>query len=235
MPIPTRWRFLHARRRRRRRRRRCRLHHRHSSNHPRLASNRNISDRMSACQSSQPNDVAVASCAAWCKPTQLTAHCTWCKCRACNFCPGASALAAAAKALLPPHYECAVKPPPRNPGTLRLTACGPELYSSDGAAAPVVLSGVNMYFEWMLPPLYDGKAAADVANLRSHIPSANLVRFVGILWKDSIKESDGVECSIAGIRRPSIQPSCAPPLFTPLSNPSTPPQTRGAASFGASA
>ena len=40
-----------------------------------------------------------------------------------------------------------------------------------------------------------GSSALDIAHLRASLPAANAVRFVGLLWKDSIKESDGLECS----------------------------------------
>ena len=40
-----------------------------------------------------------------------------------------------------------------------------------------------------------GKARNDVDALRRALPAANLVRFVALLWHDSVKESDGMECS----------------------------------------
>jgi hypothetical protein len=33
---------------------------------------------------------------------------------------------------------------------LRLSACGADLFSSDGERQPVLLSGVNMYLEWLV-------------------------------------------------------------------------------------
>lgn len=164
---------------------------------------------MIPCRSDQPSDISFASCASWCQAAQLKAHCGWCKCRSCEFCPGATELAAAAKALLPPRYDChPTTPPPRTAGPLRLTACGPDLFSSDGHPVPVILTGVGMYLEWRMPPLYQAKAMADVPTLRERIPSANLIRFVGVLWKDSIKESDGLECSDSDAASGYLKPSC---------------------------
>jgi len=57
----------------------------------------------------------------------------------------------------------------------------------------VLLSGVNMYLEWLVK--YRDKARNDVSTLRRALPGANLVRFVALLWHDSVKESDGMECS----------------------------------------
>jgi hypothetical protein len=153
----------------------------------------------------------LAGCASWCQAAQLEAHCGWCKCRSCGFCPGAAELAAAAKALLPPRYDCPITPPPRTAGPLRLTACGPDLYASDGSPDPVLLSGVGMYLEWRMPPLYRAAAMADIPTLRERIPSANLIRFVGVLWKDSIKESDGLECSTSDSQQPA---TCHPPAWS---------------------
>jgi hypothetical protein len=73
---------------------------------------------------------------------------------------------------------------------VRLIARGPDLLL-DGR--PVELHGVNMYLEWFMRS--HSTAQHDAVNLRATLPSANLVRFVGVLWKDSIKESDGLECS----------------------------------------
>ena len=49
---------------------------------------------------------------------------------------------------------------------------------------------INMYGN-----VKSGSSALDVAHLRRSLPAANAVRLVGILWKDSIKRSDGLECS----------------------------------------
>jgi hypothetical protein len=148
---------------------------------------------MSACTSTQPHDAHEAGCTSWCAAAQAKVHCTWCKCKACAFCPGSAALALIADAKLPPRYNCVRTPPPATPGPLRLTACGPDLYASDGSAMPVLLRGVNMYLEWRIGGIYEDKAATDVPTLRAKLPGANLVRFVGVLWKDSIKETDGLE------------------------------------------
>ena len=93
-------------------------------------------------------------------------------------------------------------------GPLRLTACGPDLYSSDGHPEPILLNGVNMYLEWRMPPLYDAKAIGDVESVRAHLPGANLIRFVGVLWKDSIKESDGLECSTSDVNSGYLRTDC---------------------------
>jgi hypothetical protein len=41
--------------------------------------------------------------------------------------------------------------------------------------------------------LRSGSSALDVPHLRRSLPAANAVRFVGLLWHDSIMESDGLE------------------------------------------
>ena len=98
-----------------------------------------------ACASSLPNDASVAGCAGWCKPSE-THHCQWCKCQACSFCPH-HAVTRAAPVVLPRSDDCG---PASEAGPLRLSACGPDLYSSDGSTRPVLLSGVNMYLEWLV-------------------------------------------------------------------------------------
>ena len=57
----------------------------------------------------------------------------------------------------------------------------------------MLLRGVNMYLEWLIT--YHDTAKDDVRNMRRELPAANLVRFVALLWHDSVKESDGLECS----------------------------------------
>ena len=47
-----------------------------------------------------------------------------------------------------------------------------------------------------------------VAHLRHALPAANLIRFVGVLWKDSIKESDGLECSTEDASNGYLDPEC---------------------------
>ncbi|KAL1500339.1 hypothetical protein AB1Y20_013003 [Prymnesium parvum] len=66
------------------------------------------------------------------------------------------------------------------------------------AGQPVVLQGVNMYLEWYrnaYAAVRSGSSALDIPHLRRAVPAANTIRFVGLLWKDSIKSSDGLECS----------------------------------------
>jgi hypothetical protein len=79
---------------------------------------------------------------------------------------------------------------------LRLTAVGPILHDAGGQE--VVLQGVNIYLEWYMSAytrVRAGSSALDIAHLRRALPAANAIRFVGLLWKDSIKPSDGLECS----------------------------------------
>ena len=49
-----------------------------------------------------------------------------------------------------------------------------------------------MYLEWLIR--YRATARDDISRLRLELPSANVVRFVALLWHDSVKESDGLEC-----------------------------------------
>ena len=74
---------------------------------------------------------------------------------------------------------------------LRLTADGGDLFLPDGNK--IILAGVNFYLEWYRT--YHEHAFYDVKNLRRHIPAANVVRFVALLWHDSNGEGDGLECS----------------------------------------
>ena len=74
---------------------------------------------------------------------------------------------------------------------LRLTVQGSDLLLPDGSK--VILSGVNFYLEWYRN--YQQHAMYDVKSLRRHIPAANVVRFVAILWHDSNGAGDGLECS----------------------------------------
>jgi hypothetical protein len=79
---------------------------------------------------------------------------------------------------------------------LRITARGAELI--DHAGRPVLLQGVNMYLEWyrrFYGTTHSGSSAFDIPHLRRAVPAANAIRFVGLLWNDAIKESDGLECS----------------------------------------
>ena len=137
-----------------------------------------------SCSSNISNDIHFATCASWCSLREAAHHCSWCKCRACSFCGAASAP--------PPHRAPAAPflPLRGSGGPVRLTAAGPDLYD-DGRR--VRLGGVNMYLEWFMTS--HATAITDVSTLRAAVPSANLVRFVGVLWHDSIKPSDGIECS----------------------------------------
>ncbi len=91
----------------------------------------------------------------------------------------------------------------------RLTVQSTQLL--DDAGRPVLLQGVNMYFEWYrssYAAVRAGSAALDVPHLRRALPAANLVRFVGLLWKDSIKPSDGMECSTDDAAQGYLDPEC---------------------------
>jgi hypothetical protein len=142
---------------------------------------------MTPCSSSLPNDLVHAECAGWCSQAQAQHHCEWCKCRACSFCPRSAASP-------PPPYPAAAPFLPFAAAAnapVRLVAAGADLMRPDGT--PIALHGVNMYLEWFMTS--HATAQRDVALLRTALPSANVIRFVGVLWKDSIKESDGLECS----------------------------------------
>ena len=100
-----------------------------------------------ACASALRGDISFASCASWCKPSE-THHCDWCKCRACDFCHnGLDSFALPPSVVVPPSANCG---PATSVGPLRLSACGADLFSSDGERRPVLLSGVNMYLEWLV-------------------------------------------------------------------------------------
>ena len=100
-----------------------------------------------ACASALRGDISFASCASWCKPSE-THHCDWCKCRACDFCHhGLDSFALAPSVVVPQNSNCG---PATSVGPLRLSACGADLFSSDGERRPVLLSGVNMYLEWLV-------------------------------------------------------------------------------------
>ena len=93
---------------------------------------------------------------------------------------------------------------------MRLTAHGTTLLDNEGR--PVVLQGVNMYLEWYKTfysaSLSSGSSAFDVPHLRRSVPAANTVRFVGLLWKDSIMESDGLECYDGDASRGYLSAEC---------------------------
>ena len=155
-----------------------------------------------ACTSTHAGDVKSTVCEAWCDEAQVRDHCTWCKCRGCLFCGRPLPLPPNPPPMPPvPPIQPQPSPPPWLPGRegviYRLTARGTQLVDNDGRS--VVLNGVNTYLEWYrtfydAPPL-EGSSALDIAHLRRALPAANCIRFVALLWKDSIKESDGLECS----------------------------------------
>ena len=93
---------------------------------------------------------------------------------------------------------------------LRLSALCTQLF--DDHDQPVVLQGVNMYLEWYRngygASLDSGSSALDVPHLRRSLPAANAVRFVGLLWHDSVKASDGLECSTADASKGHLDPIC---------------------------
>ena len=65
---------------------------------------------------------------------------------------------APAPSVVPPSADyCG---PATSLGPLRLSACGADLYSSDGERRPVLLSGVNMYLEWLVK--YRDKASKHI-------------------------------------------------------------------------
>lgn len=81
----------------------------------------------------------------------------------------------------------------------------------DDGGRPVVLNGVNMYMEWYkgaYAAVRAGSSALDVAHLRRAIPAANAIRFVALLWKDSVKDSDGLECSTDDASQGYLEPDC---------------------------
>ena len=102
--------------------------------------------------------------------------------------------------------------PPRLPplaGPIRLTAAGTRLVDSYGRS--VVLQGVNMYLEWYRNYYGDvggGSSALDIPHLRRALPAANCIRFVALLWKDSVKASDGLECSSNDASRGYLREDC---------------------------
>ena len=74
-----------------------------------------------------------------------------------------------------------------------------------------MLQGVNTYLEWYKDyygALDGGSSALDVPHLRRALPAANCVRFVGLLWKDSIKASDGLECFVNDASKGYLEDEC---------------------------
>ena len=68
-----------------------------------------------------------------------------------------------------------------------------------------------MYLEWYshyFAAVRSGSAALDVPHLRRALPAANAVRFVGLLWHDSIKTSDGQECATDDASQGYLDPAC---------------------------
>lgn len=154
---------------------------------------------MVLCTPHAADDISVAACEQWCEEQHARDHCRYCKCASCSFCP-------------PPSPPSPPRPPPLPfpPGAAnRLTARGTQLW--DEAGRPVVLQGVNFYLEWYkdtFAAVRAGSGALDVAHLRRALPAANVVRIVGLLWKDSVKASDGLECSSDDASRGYLDPVC---------------------------
>ena len=153
-----------------------------------------------ACRPHARDDVGAARCENWCRSDARADHCLWCKCQSCGFCGPIPP-----SRPLPPQ---APPPQPLLPGTVlpsRLTAVGKEL--RDDAGNTVVLHGVNMYLEWYRR--YYSTAAYDIPTFRRMVPSANLVRFVGLLWHDSVGgEHDGLECSVDNVTKGHLATVC---------------------------
>jgi len=156
--------------------------------------------RLLACSSGIEHDADFEECAGWCSRDSSDSHCPWCKCRSCEFCRDLVAPAVQAPSSVP--HSLSTRPPRGCPvgsssGPLRLSACGAELIPSGGRLAnggpgrPLILSGVNMYIQYYmeLPSAWH-----DIRWLRESIPSANVIRLVGILWHDSTGPEDGLEC-----------------------------------------
>ena len=168
---------------------------------------------LAACTSDRAGDSTYSACAQWCKAESKAYHCSFCKCDFCDFCPHRGVLPVAPRR--PAHVVC---PEPVSDSMVRLTACGNELLQTD-TKRPVVLAGINFFLEWMLHihPDYSTEPHAgvglsgDIRLLRQHLPSANLVRFVGVLWKDSLPEKasvDGLECSTDDVSTGFLHPRC---------------------------
>ena len=142
---------------------------------------------LAVCTPDRLGDSTYSGCASWCKPEAQQYHCVYCKCDFCDFCNHRGVLPVAPRRA--PDVVC---PAVTSDSALRLTACGSVLLRSDNRE-PVLLAGVNFYLEWMLHthPDYSAEVhpgvsvSGDIRSLRSFLPSANLVRFVGVLYKDS--------------------------------------------------
>ena len=145
----------------------------------------------------------VKTCPGWCNPLYAATDCNNCKCANCKFCRPAGALAES-----PPAVP-SVAALPASTATWRLKASGQQLL--DPWQRPVVLQGVNVYMEWyrsFYGAVWGGSSAYDIPHLRQALPAANCVRFVGILWHDSIMSSDGLECSNDDPSTGYIDPTC---------------------------
>ena len=64
------------------------------------------------------------------------------------------------------------------------------------------------YYINMFGNVRTGSSALDVAHLRRSLPAANAVRLIGLLWHDSIKEKDGLECSTNDKSNGYLDPTC---------------------------
>ena len=113
---------------------------------------------------------------------------------------------------MPPRPPPSPRPPlwPGGyPQPARLTTRGTQLV--DSAGRHVVLQGVSMHLEYyinMFGNVRTGSSALDVAHLRRSLPAANAVRLIGLLWHDSIKEKDGLECSTNDKSNGYLDPTC---------------------------
>ena len=87
---------------------------------------------------------------------------------------------------------------------VRLSVSGRDVLDASGR--PIVLRGVNMYMEWYKD--YYGRATQDFVRMRQLLPSANFIRLIGLLWKDSTHEADGLECSNNNATAGYFSPMC---------------------------
>ena len=159
------------------------------------------------CTPHRYDDVDVPLCQSWCTPAYARDHCPFCKCTSCAFCHPSPPTPPS-----PPPTPPAPplpSPPPSTGPAYRLTAQGTRLVDPEGRS--VVLQGVNTYLEWYKDyygALDGGSSALDVPHLRRALPAANCVRFVGLLWKDSIKASDGLECFVNDASKGYLEDEC---------------------------
>ena len=171
---------------------------------------------LAVCTSDRTGDSTHSSCASWCKVDNRQYHCSFCKCDFCPFCSHRGVLPVAPKRA--PDVICPTAVPN---SALRLIACGNELRQTDNGQ-PVLLAGINFFLEWMLhshpdyhpaahPDVSSGTSSNDLREMRARVPAANMVRFVGVLWKDSLPERasvDGMECSNDDASTGFLDPRC---------------------------